>query len=81
MLEYTFIITASVIGILIGYQTSHWVKKRRQIRKMEAIETDAARIIADAKQQSEAIVKEAKLEAQDRLLKMKNDFELSLIHI
>ncbi len=75
MTDYTLLAIAGVFGILLGYLVSHRVNKRYQSNRIEEIESDASRIIADAKRQSETMVKEAKLEAQDRFLKMKGDFE------
>lgn len=75
MSEYNLLISIGIFGVLFGFAVSSWIQKRFQSHKSEAIEADALRLVADAKRQSETMIKEAKLEVQDRRFKMKNDFD------
>jgi len=75
MNEYAVIALTGILGVSVGAVVTAWVKRRYQSHKIEAAEAEALRITDDAKHQSEAMIKEAKLEVQDRLLKMKSDFD------
>jgi len=68
-----------LIGILLfcmGYAISYWVKGTVTSRKIKAAENEASRIIEASKITSEAVVKEAQVEAKDRLFRMKSEFDI-----
>lgn len=73
--ENIVLILSGVVGILVGFMLAYWVSGSIQSRKRKAIEADASRIIDDAKHQSETMIKETKLEVQDRRFKMKSEFD------
>ncbi|UCF90581.1 MAG: ribonuclease Y [Desulfobacterales bacterium] len=69
-------------GILIailcfgaGFVIAYWVRGQVVSQKLTAAEEESARILGDSRRQAEALLKEADLEAKDRLLKMKNEFD------
>jgi ribonuclease Y len=64
-----------ILGLLIGFGLAYWVKGYLDRQKVKAANDHAQRIHDDAKQRAEALLKEASLEAKDRLLKMKSEFD------
>ncbi len=73
MNEYSFII--GVIGIGLGFAVAYWMKGKLSSEKMRAAEEESHRIVDDAKRRSDTLLKEAKLEAKDKLFKMKSEFD------
>ena len=70
-----YIIIAGIIFFGIGYVVAYWVKGKIAAQKIKAAEDEAIRIIEEAKIKSDAIIKEAQIEAKDKLFKMKSDFD------
>ncbi|MEJ2158418.1 MAG: ribonuclease Y [Desulfobacteraceae bacterium] len=64
-----------ILGLLIGFGVAYWVKVYLDRQKVKAANDHAQRIHEDAKQRADALLKEASLEAKDRLLKMKSEFD------
>jgi ribonucrease Y len=64
-----------ILGLLIGFGLAYWVKGYLDRQKVKAANDHAQRIHEDAKQRADALLKEASLEAKDRLLKMKSEFD------
>jgi ribonucrease Y len=64
-----------ILGLFVGLAISYGIKGFLDRQKVNAANDHAQRIHEDAKQRSEALLKEASLEAKDRLLKMKNEFD------
>jgi len=60
-----------VIGVVLGYI----LKQRMSRKKLESSESLSARIIDEAKKESETIKKEAMLQAKENLLKIKTEFD------
>ena len=60
----------------VGAAMSYWLKGKSVTRRIKVADEEAQRIITDAERRSDTLAKEAKLEAKDRLFKMKNDFDL-----
>ncbi len=71
--EYKVLLTLAGFGV--GFLIAFWVKGYISSRKIKASEDEAVRIVEDAKRRSDTLLKEAKLEAKDKLFKMKSDFE------
>lgn len=68
-------ILTSIILFAVGFGLAYWVKGKLVAQKFETTEAEAQRIIEDAERRSETLIKEAQLEAKDRLLKMKSEFD------
>ncbi|MCG8470356.1 MAG: ribonuclease Y [Desulfobacterales bacterium] len=64
-----------IFGFLAGGVLIFLVKGRVDNRRVEEAEEEAAKIIADAKLRSENLLMEANVEAKDRLIKMKSEFD------
>lgn len=73
MNEYSFII--GIIGMGLGFAVAYWMKGKLSSEKMRAAEEKSYRIVEDAKRRSDTLLKEAKLEAKDKLFKMKSEFD------
>ena len=73
-----YAVLIGVVAFIIGAAMSYWLKSRRMTRRIKVAHEEAQRIIANAERRSETLAKEAKLEAKDRLFKMKNDFDLEI---
>ncbi|MCP4107337.1 MAG: ribonuclease Y [Desulfobacteraceae bacterium] len=74
MNEYHILLTG-LICIGVGFAIAYWVKGKILSQKTIDAETEAFRIIEDAKRKSETLLKEAELEVKDTLFKMKNEFD------
>jgi len=60
-----------IIGLLIAYMLKGILLRQ----KINNVENEAAKILDDAHRRSETVLKEAKVEAKDRLFKMKAQFD------
>ncbi len=70
-----FEILLCIAGFGVGFVIAFWVKGRIVSQKSKVAEEEGLRILEDAKRRSETLLKEAKLEAKDRLFKMKGQFD------
>ncbi len=66
---------SSISGVAIGFGTAYWLTLQKMKVKFEEIEREERRVIQDAEQKCETLIKEAQLEAKSRLLEMKSAFE------
>lgn len=73
MNEYTLLV--GLILFALGFGIAFWTRKMTTSKKATAVKEEAHQMLADAKRQSENVVKEAELEAKDRFLKMKGEFD------
>ena len=64
-----------LVGFAVGFAIAYWVRQKSASHKIKAAEDEAGRIINDARRQAENLVKEARLEAKDRLFQMKSEFD------
>jgi ribonuclease Y len=71
-----YLILEIVIAFVCGFGIAFWLKGRIVNQRVKSTEAEAARIIDDAKRSSETLLKEANIEAKDRLFKMKNEFDV-----
>jgi ribonuclease Y len=72
-MEMKYII--GIVGFLVGLILSYILKAKLASNQVKNAESDAARIIVDAERKAGTLLKESELEAKDRLLKMKSDFD------
>lgn len=71
--EYNILLAFLSFGA--GFFIAYWAKGHFLAQKIKESKDQASRIIEDAKRRSDTLLKEAKLEAKDKLFKMKSDFE------
>jgi ribonucrease Y len=64
-----------VAGFFAGLLLSYMIRARLASNKLKIADMDAVRIIEEAERSAETLLKESELEAKDRLLKMKSDFD------
>jgi ribonuclease Y len=67
-----------VLALIIfgaGFGISYWIKMILDQQKIKSAQLESAQIIQEAKHKADALLKEANLEAKDRLLIMKNEFD------
>jgi len=64
------------VAFVTGAAVAYWLKSKSVTRRIKVADEEAQRIIADAERRSDTAAKEVKLEAKDRMFRMKNDFEL-----
>ena len=62
-------------GFVAGFGLAFWVKGRIAAEKIKVANGEAQRIIDDASRRADSLVREAEIEAKDRLFRMKSDFE------
>ncbi|MBW1903215.1 MAG: DUF3552 domain-containing protein, partial [Deltaproteobacteria bacterium] len=74
MNNYTMILT--VCSFVAGFGVAYLIRGKIISGKVRAAKEEALNIIKDAKRKSETLLKEARLEAKDRLFKMKSDFDV-----
>ncbi len=73
MKDYNTILV--ICGFAVGFVMAYLIKGRIVAGKVRAAKEEALNIIRDAKRKSETLLKEARLEAKDRLFKMKSEFD------
>lgn len=64
-----------LIGIGAGFGIAFWLKEKIAAKKIEDIEIESAKILEDSARRAETLLKEAELEAKDKLFRMKSDFD------
>jgi ribonucrease Y len=69
------VVAACVIACGIGFAIAFWVRGRIFAQKIEADEGEAVRVLEDARRRSETLVKEAELEAKDKIYRIQSEFE------
>ncbi len=74
MYEYNILI--GIIGFGAGFAIAYWVKGKIISKKIEAVDEEVLRILENAKRRSDTLLKEAELEAKDRLFRMKGEFDV-----
>ena len=65
----------SAIAFVVGFFIAYWLKGRFVSKKIKSADEKAHQIIRDAERNAETLLREAKLEIKDRLLKMKTEFD------
>jgi ribonuclease Y len=73
MSEFSMLIF--IAGIAFGAGIAYWMRGKIASQKVNTAKIEASKIVEDAQRKSETLLKEAKLEAKDRLFKMKSEFE------
>jgi ribonuclease Y len=71
----TNMIVTAVVALILGCGISYWIKGRIQSQKVKAAENEAGRIVEEARRNAESLLKEANVEAKDRLFVMKSEFD------
>lgn len=69
------IMATGIVGFLVGAALTFVLKGRVDSRRAEEAEEEAEKIIRDAGLRAENLLMEANVEAKDRLIKMKNEFD------
>ncbi len=70
-----YMIGMTIIGFCAGLGTAFWLKLKLDRQKADSAHSEATMILQESKNKADALLKEASLEAKDRLLKMKNEFD------
>lgn len=70
-----YAIGLALIGFVVGFGLAFWFKMMVDRQKADAARTEADLIVQESKAKADALIKEASLEAKDRLLKMKSEFD------
>ncbi len=65
-----------VVGFGVGFGVAFWLKGKIVTKKFKEDGKEVKRVLDDAKRNSKTLLKEARLEAKDRLFKMKNQFDV-----
>ena len=71
----TTIILFVACGFTVGFILAFLIKGKIATRRIQAAKEEAVLLIKDAKRRSATLLKEAQLEAKDRLFKMKSEFD------
>jgi ribonucrease Y len=75
MLNGSLYVLVILVAILLGVVVGYILKQIFSAKKIKISESLAARIVEEAKKESETIKKEAMLQAKENLLKLKTDFD------
>ena len=71
----TTIVLFVACGFIVGFALAFLIKGKMATRRIQAAKEEAVLLIKDAKRRSATLLKEAQLEAKDRLFKMKSEFD------
>ena len=71
----TTIILFVACGFIVGFALAFLIKGKMATRRIQVAKEEAVLLIKDAKRRSATLLKEAQLEAKDRLFKMKSEFD------
>lgn len=75
MLNGSLLVLVIFVAIIAGIAGGYILKQISSAKKIRSSESLSARIVEEAKKESETIKKEAILQAKENLLKMKGDFD------
>lgn len=64
-----------LLGILAGFAIAYWAKGKIVSQKIKDAEAEGLRLIDDARRRADTLLKEARIEAKDKLFKMKSEFD------
>jgi len=70
-----YAIGLALIGFVVGFGLAFWFKMMVDRQKADAARTEADLIVQESRAKADTLIKEASLEAKDRLLKMKSEFD------
>jgi ribonucrease Y len=70
-----YIIGMLALGLFVGLGLSLLLRGIADRHKAQEAQSQAGQVLEEARQKADTLLKEASLEAKDRLLKMKNDFD------
>ncbi len=68
-------IISGVVSLCAGFLIAYMMKARNLASKVQAAEAEAEKIVENAKRRADTLLKEASVEAKDRLFKMKTAFD------
>jgi ribonucrease Y len=71
----TSMIVSVFVAFVLGSALSFWIKGRVQSQKRKAADDEASRIVEEARRNADSLLKEANIEAKDRLFVMKSEFD------
>ena len=74
-MNYEYYMLLGPIGFGLGVVVAFLIRGKSMARKVAIANNEALSIMEDAKRKSENLIREAKLEAKDRLFNLKNEFE------
>ena len=70
-----YITSLIIVGFVIGFGLAFLIKSRMDQQKADSAQAKSHTLVREAQNKAEALLKEASLEAKDRLLVMKNEFD------
>jgi ribonuclease Y len=68
-------IVAGIIAFIAGFLIAYIIKRRSILQRSKAADEEAVKIMEDARRRADTLLKEASVEAKDRLFKMKSAFD------
>ncbi|MBU0995716.1 MAG: ribonuclease Y [Proteobacteria bacterium] len=68
-------IIIGLLGFGAGFVLAYWMKSLLVTKQAKTAAEDSMRVLEESKQRADTLLKEAKLEAKDRLFKMKSEFD------
>lgn len=71
----TSMIVSVLVAFVLGAGLSFLIKGRIQSQKLKAADDEAGRIVEEARRNADSLLKEANIEAKDRLFVMKSEFD------
>jgi len=75
-MEMTYTLLGAIgAGFVVGFIIAYLIRGGSAARRIKLAETEASQLIAHAKNQANALIKEAELDVKDRQIKMKDDFD------
>lgn len=74
-------IVVALLAFAAGFGFAYWIRQQMDAQNEKSASNEAARLLEDARRRSESLLKEAEVEAKDRLFKLKSQFDAETAEI
>jgi ribonuclease Y len=69
------LLAVAIIIFVVGFGLAFWIRALLDRQRLQSSNNEAELIVQEARHKADALLKEANIEAKDRLLEMKNEFD------
>ncbi|MDL2286833.1 ribonuclease Y [Desulfococcaceae bacterium OttesenSCG-928-F15] len=81
MTAYYMMVPVGILALIGGFVLAYWWRRQLEKKNGYTAKSEAERLIDDARRHAESLLREAEVEAKDRLFKMKSQFDAEMAEI